>query len=106
MVVEEIYPGRQNILSVQIYKDHFDPFHEGVFVNQAECLIEGVTLLPVSPDVEVPFLELLLIFVDEYIEDLASHYPHGVLVQLLRIVEQYDCERKLLMMVQEVVDGL
>ena len=106
MVVEEIYPGRQDILSVQIYKDHFDPFHEGIFVYQAECLIEGVTLLPVSPDVEISFLELLLIFVHEYIEDLASHYSHGVLVQLLRIVEQYDGERKLLMMIEEVVDGL
>ena len=106
MVVEEIYPGCQNILSVQIYKDHFDPFHEGVLVYQAECLIEGVSLLPVSPDVEIPFLELLLIFVYEYIEDLASHYPHGVLVQLVGVVEEYDGERELLMMIEEVVDGL
>ena len=65
-----------------------------------------MSLLPVSPDVEIPFLELLLIFVHEYIEDLASHYPHGVLVQLLRIVEKYDGERELLMMIEEVVDGL
>ena len=106
MVVEEIYPRCQDILSVQIYKDHFDPFHEGIFVYQAECLIEGVTLLTVSSDVEIPFLELLLIFVHEYIEDLASHYPHGVLVKLLGVVEQDDSERKLLMMIEEVVDGL
>ena len=91
MVVEEIYPRCQDILSVQIYKDHFDPFHKGIFVNKAECLIEGVTLLTISSDVEIPFLELLLIFVYEDIKDLASHYSHGVLIKLLGIVEQYDC---------------
>jgi hypothetical protein len=65
-----------------------------------------VTLLPVSSDVEIPFLELFLIFVHEYIEDLSSHNPHGVLVKLLRIIEQHNCERELLMMIEEVVDGL
>ncbi len=83
MVVEEIYPWCQDVLSVQIYKDHFDPFHKGIFVNQAECLIEGVTLLTVSSDVEIPFLEFLFIFVHEDIKDLPSHYPHGVLIKLL-----------------------
>ena len=65
-----------------------------------------MTLLTVSSDVEIPFLELLLIFVHEYIEDLASHYPHGILVKLLGVVEQYDGERELLMMIEEIVDGL
>lgn len=65
-----------------------------------------MSLLPVSSNVEITFLKLLLIFVYEYIEYLASHYPHGVLVQLLGVVEEYDGEGKLLMMIEKVVDGL
>ena len=93
-------------MSVQIYKDHFDPFHEGIFVHQAECLIKGVSLLAVSSNIEISFLEFLLIFVHEYIEDLSCHYAHGVLDKLLRIVEEYDGERELLMMIEKVIDGL
>jgi len=85
-----------------------------VFVNEGQHLVKlrGVSdgvptrVQEALTHIEVALLELLFVLVHEHVQQLGGQVAHGVFVELARIVKQDHGQGELVVVLQEVVEGL